>query len=141
MFLGDLMLHKTRNNQPLPATAIDESGSDHDEPAGHEPEELDNSTPQQTPHSLDANSSSLANIPPDLRRVLSLADPAVLLLDDAGFFVFANEAANSLLDYQKAEILGVHFTEVCVHDLAWLEGEFRRLKKNEILERSRRPVC
>jgi PAS domain S-box-containing protein len=129
--LGDLMLGKTRDRDLQLSSAVHESGEGPDR-FREESDEIGNLPESPSPHSLDVNSSAVAGIPPELRRVLSLADPAVLLLDEAGFFLFANSAANSLLDYGDGEILGVHFTQVCIHDLSWLEGEFQRLKSNQI---------
>ena len=124
------MIGKTRDSELQPSSAVHERGEGPDR-FREESDEIGSPEPL-SPQGLDVNSSAVAGIPPDLRRVLSLADPAVLLLDEAGFFLFANSAANSLLDYSDGEILGVHFTQVCIHDLNWLEGEFQRLKSNQI---------
>ena len=126
------MLQKARYNEPRPASAVHKPDADDNRPVEEGSEEIENSTDSPDQDGLGLSSNAVAGIPPDLRRVLSLADAAILLLDDAGFFVFANEAARSLLDYGKDEILGVHFSEICVHDLAWLEAQFQRFKRNEI---------
>ena len=119
----------TKQRRPVAVHKSDKSDDDRAEGASWESEDSPTSGLER---GSGTNADDVASIPPDLRHVLSEAEPAVLLVDDAGRFLFANESATSLLDYASDEIVGVHFSEICAHDVAWLQTEFQRLKKNTI---------
>ncbi len=130
--VGGVMNENIVSAQLAPPIRTDlAAGEDKPERLPEDPDAIE--TSQVTGPSGGSNpASQSAAIPPDLLGVLDDADAAVLLLDDAGFFVYVNEAARSLLRYSNEEIVGAHFTGICIHDVSWLEIQFQRLKTNDV---------
>ena len=101
--------------------------------AGEGPGENDASSVSGQHGGSDLDALGPAGIPPDLLSILGPSDAAALLLDSVGLFIYANEAAISLLEYASVdEIVGLHFTQICDHDLVWLQTQFQRLAANQI---------
>ena len=69
-----------------------------------------------------------ATIPRLFRNVMDAASVPVVVIDDGGWYVYANDHAQGLLGYERDALLGRHFTELIPLDAEWLEVEFQRLR-------------
>jgi PAS domain-containing protein len=124
------MRRKAFFTEPQPH-AFPDSGEGRDHPGGGPPEKSE-APSALGPDASQAGAGAVSPVSADLRHVLADSEPAVLLMGEAGFVVFANKAANSLLEYETDEILDVHFTQICIHDPSWLEQQLQRLKQNGV---------
>ena len=62
----------------------------------------------------------------------------VLALDEDGYYVYANQAAQRFLGYEPAEIIGNHLADLVTDDPQLIAGTFERLKQsNQISARVR----
>ena len=56
----------------------------------------------------------------------------VLVKNDDGAYVFANQAAEALLGYEASEIAGMQIDDLCADDPMWLKSEFARLQSQGV---------
>ena len=62
-----------------------------------------------------------------LRRVMDLAPAPVFVLNEDGYYVYENEAAEALLGYDQADVTQKHLTDVRAADPDWVRSGFARL--------------
>ena len=116
-----------RSGYPEAALKPDENDDGEGVPEAEEPAAP---SPPETP---EIRSDATGGVPPGLFDVLRPADPSALLLNEAGRLVFANESIAALLDHDSPdELVDLHFTAICAHELAWLETQFQRLKTQNV---------
>ncbi len=63
-----------------------------------------------------------------LRRVMDKSSLAVFALDEDGYYLYENDAAERLLGYERAEISRKHLTDLIAVDPNWVRSGFARLK-------------
>jgi PAS domain S-box-containing protein len=77
---------------------------------------------------LDGRDASLN----DLQVILASCATAVLLKDEDGYCLFANQAAESLLAYEPGQLRGMHMTELGPADPRLIWMEYERLKREKV---------
>jgi DNA-binding CsgD family transcriptional regulator len=66
------------------------------------------------------------------RNQVDAAEVAVVVVNEEGFFVYANAQAELLLGYPVAELCQKHIFEVAAAESAWVGAEFGHLQQHDI---------